>query len=295
MNIILGRTVPFYLEYFFDHTDETLLCFEDTLTVGPSSYDPSYDPIQRYRFWNDFLIEDQRMNISFDNFLCERKKYDQVKMAIKNKEVITIWISDNPNDILLLWSLSADLYQYFQSRYIYLGYYPNINDLQAIKKNPIDDHEITEYSNLWKSYVEYRTLKYKIHMPYCQQVTIVLDAIQYLYPSYENRILYLAKIDMDILNEISEYHFLPIHEIVGRVCCLNKWIGDRYVFSRLDVLEKEIGIIESVAEKNSNIYNIQCTKIGSKILANGIIDNELQRKYISCLYCLRLSDKLEMT
>ncbi|MDR2407105.1 MAG: DUF1835 domain-containing protein [Bacteroidales bacterium] len=283
MNIILDRTVPFYLEYFFDHTDETLLRFKDILTVGPSSYNPSYDPIQRYRFWNDFLIEDQRMNISFDNFLCERKKYNQVKMAIKNKEIITIWISDNPNDILLLWSLSADLYQHFQSRYIYLGYYPNISDLQVIKKNPIDDHEITEYSHLWKSYVEYRTLKYKIHVPYCQQVAIVLDAIQYLHPSYGNRILYLAKIDIDILNEISKYHFLSAHEIIGRICCFNKWIGDCYVFSRLDILEKEIGIIESVAEKNSNIYNI--TKIGSKILANGIIDNELQKKYISCLYC----------
>ena len=253
MNILFHGLKPRPIERYIDRSNEELLVFVDPLLLGPVSILDHYNPGERYEFWSRlYSYLPMRNEIREGDFIFEKTKYGRVATAFKRHDDVTIWLTDNPHDIFLLFILSSIRQQYFRKGRLFLG---RVTSENRIYKQQLKESDIREYAACWYSRESYWQ-PCTINNKNVKFLSIVTESLKYLHPFYKTSKLHFAQIDTDILDEIPFGNSVSEAIVISNIINRNEWIGDLYVRARIRVLNDVLGFMirDVTASDSSRIF-----------------------------------------
>jgi hypothetical protein len=188
-------------------------------------------------------------------------KYEKIKRELENENKIVIWYSNDPNDILLLWSLSLLIFLHGNCRDVFLAHYLQGEYLQYIDFVPITNVICKNMKELWELYITDKNQLIKIknqfdkHHLLCTPQGILAAAINYIQPTIHFQKTLITPLDDDILKVISENEPISQTDIFNKLYSklLFLGIGDIYLFYKLFYLEHVLHMIKTVKYPTSYI------------------------------------------
>jgi len=290
-NIIHGRVLPIELEALHRRNAcSKLLSFSDPLVLGPRSGIQPYNATQRFNFWEhvcEHVFGKNSRKYQASNFWEEEKKYEIIKKALLDCLRLNIWISNNPNEILLFATIANMIKQHGINRHdITLSMYDN----QAVQTKYVSEGDIGIYADVWNlcSSNIHAEENFQVWTSVCQNcphVSFLHQCIKFLCPSIYGDITLLSEIDKELLQKISNSIPVKSHIIVADIVEKYYWLGDVYPFYRLYHLSRGINaIIPDNYNKRFNQISYTRTLAGEKYIENGIADMLTKTKYTCHAY-----------
>jgi hypothetical protein len=257
-NIVRGNVLPYSLTSCIVERQESVISFNDSLLFGDLFSKQFYNASDRFQYWKK-LYNPLGLKCRFSDFKHEKMKYEKIKRELENGNKIVIWYSNDPNDILLLWSLSVLFFLHSNYRNTFLANYLQDEYLQYIDFVPITDVVCRNMKELWELYVTDKSQFIKIgdqfdkHHLLCSSLKILVAATDYIQPTINFQKTLIAPLDGDILKVISENEPISKTDIFNKLYSKLHFfgIGDIYLFYKLFYLENVLHMIKAVKYSTS--------------------------------------------
>lgn len=256
--VIHGRIFPYCFERTILGNRGSIISFSDSLLLGPSSPSELYPAATRYDFWKKVYQPLNRKRIEYSDFQSETDKYEKIREHLRNGRAVVFLCSNDPNDTLLLWSLSPLFEEHYTEKgQILFSCYTTPGNFSFVRTRRISSDASRYMRDRWNDFVNDKYSLCENHgdserrrYSHCPKEFWLATAIEFLRPETEEFHFSITKIDKTLIKSVPVDKPVPRSEILGNshLKFADLGIGEIYLFYRLHILENVFKAIESSSD-----------------------------------------------